>query len=142
MTSFGDPFLKIGITFAILFLSGKIPCVKEALQISESGLHISSTAILISMVGIWQDPDALEASRFCIRYISIYYHDNFYTHYHITRVYGKFYVQTYVIIYYKCELILYALRLQVWLFSIPCNSSYDTDFCQGREKSVEAITRY
>ena len=51
------------MTFAILFLSGKVPCEKERLQISERGPLISSTAILIINVGIGQEPDALESSR-------------------------------------------------------------------------------
>ena len=46
-----------------MFLSGKIPSLKEELQISISGIEISFLEIFISLIGIEQGPDDLESSN-------------------------------------------------------------------------------
>ena len=63
LISSASPPLWIGITLAILFLSGKIPSLKEELQISISGIEISFLEIFISLIGIEQGPDDLESSN-------------------------------------------------------------------------------
>ena len=60
------PFLWEGITLATLLFSGKIPSLKDELQISLNGIDISCLASFNNLVGIEQGPDDLESSSVLI----------------------------------------------------------------------------
>ena len=61
------PFLWEGITFAILFLSGKIPSLKEVLHMSLKVNDNSLLATFNSLVGIVQGPEDLFSSSVLIK---------------------------------------------------------------------------
>ena len=48
----------MGVTLANFQISGKMPCRKEELKIIANGLHITSLASFISIVGILSGPGA------------------------------------------------------------------------------------
>ena len=58
-----EPFLYIGITFAILFISGKIPSSKDELQISLKVGEISFLISLSKFIGTEDGPVDFESSR-------------------------------------------------------------------------------
>ena len=58
LASLLEPDLKMGVTLANFQISGKMPCRKEELKIIANGLHITSPASFISIVGILSGPGA------------------------------------------------------------------------------------
>ena len=60
--SFIEPSLKIGITLAILFMSGKIPSLKEMLHMSLKVQEMWLLAIFNILIEMVEGPEDLESS--------------------------------------------------------------------------------